>query len=117
VKIDPTTVRPRDGWCLLRREPRREQLDWGLYLPVETVAEKLGQGVARVVRVGNGKLNVALGLALGDRVILRDYLRVLVPVPGTEGDPEPYFLVNSEDIVAVVAADLDVHVFSSKKED
>src|SRR5690606_26238988 len=73
---DPTKVRVRDGWCVVKMEPRKVELSSGIVLPPsETGAEKVDSGCAVVVRVGEGQKNRTLGLENGMRVALRSYLK------------------------------------------
>jgi len=108
---DPTKVRVRDGWCVVKMEPRKVELSSGIVLPPsETGAEKVDSGCAVVVRVGEGQKNRTLGLENGMRVALRSYLKHANPIPTEQGE---FFIVSSDDIAMILPPDIEVGVFSS----
>ncbi len=109
--FDPEKVRPRDGWCVVKMDPRKTELASGIVLPgFETGAEKVDSGCATIVRVGPGDKNKTLGLERGMHIALRSYLKHANPIPTDEGE---YFIVNSDDIAMILAPGVEVGVFSS----
>jgi co-chaperonin GroES (HSP10) len=111
ANLDPTKVRVRDGWCVVKMDQRKAVLDSGIVLPgSELGIEKIDSGTATVIRVGAGEKNVALGLEAGMRVALRSYLKLANPIPTDEGE---YSIVSSDDIAMVLPPGVEVGVFSS----
>lgn len=111
AEYDPTKIRVRDGWCIVKMEERKEVLASGLVLPPsETGAEKVDSGCASIICVGAGKKNAALGLERGMRVALRSYLKHANPIPTEKGE---YAIVSSDDIAMILPPGVDVGVFSS----
>jgi co-chaperonin GroES (HSP10) len=111
ANLDPTKIRVRDGWCIVKMDPRKAVLDSGIVLPVNELGiEKVDSGNAVVIRVGEGKKNAALGLEAGMRVALRSYLKLANPIPTAEGE---YSIVSSDDIAMVLPPGVEVGVFSS----
>lgn len=110
--IDPASIRPLDGWCVIKMEPRPSMVR-GILLPVsETTAERLDKGTGHVVRIGSGPKNNALGLKDGSRVVFRSFLKHANPI---ESEVGKYFLISTSDIVGEVQPGVDVGVYSSKE--
>lgn len=114
---DPTKVRVRDGWLVVLMDERQDRLASGLVLPVETGAEKVTEGMATIVRVGDGVKNKTLGLEVGMRIALRSYLKYANPIPNSEtwpsGSGKEYFIMSSDDVMGILAPGVTVGVFSS----
>lgn len=114
---DPTKVRVRDGWLVVLMDERQDRLASGLVLPVETGAEKVTEGMATIVRVGDGAKNKTLGLEAGMRIALRSYLKYANPIPNSEswpsGNGKEYFIMSSDDVMGILAPGVTVGVFSS----
>jgi co-chaperonin GroES (HSP10) len=113
---DPSKLRVKDSWAVVLMDERREQLASGIILAIETKAEKLTEGAGIIVRVGEGKKNRELGLEPGMRICLRSYLKYANAIPNEEtwpsGKGKEYFILNVDDILAVVPDDVQVGVFS-----
>lgn len=118
ASYDPKTVKPRRDWVLVLMEERRDFLaDVGLYIaPQETGAEKVTEGTGIIVRVGDGDKNKLLGLDPGMRICMRSYFKHANVVPTDEewpsGKPKEYFLMATDDIMAIAPHGTDVGVFS-----
>lgn len=116
---NPIKVRPRDGWCVVLADARKIALESGIVLPNhETGAEKVTEGAGVIVRVGTGKKNTALELEAGQRVVYRAFLKYANPIPNEEkwmtGEPKTYFIMSSDDILAVIPPGLEVGIFSGR---
>ena len=117
--MDPLSIRPMRNWLLVVAEPRKAH--YGLLLvPNELTAEKLSSTCSVVVRVGEGEMNKALGLAPGQRVLVRDYLKHILPFESEEtwpgGTKKTYYLVKAESLVAVVAEGVEVGALAERKD-
>lgn len=109
--LDPYKIRVRDGWCVVKMDPRKEVLESGIVLPARELGiEKVDSGNAVLVRVGEGKKNAALGLEAGQRVALRSYLKLANPIPTEEGE---YSIISSDDIAMILPPGVEVGVFSN----
>ena len=100
--MDPTKVRPRDGWLIVLDEPRPEKTSGGIILPGhETGAEKLSQGAGTIIRLGPGEKNRRIGLEEGMRVLYRGFLKWANPLETDEkwptGQTKQYFVDRSPD--------------------
>ena len=117
AEYDPNKIRVRDGWLLVLMDERKEQLASGIYLPTETGAEKVTEGMATVIRVGAGEKNKTLGLEYGQRIALRSYLKHANPIPTAQvwdsGARKEFFILNVDDVMGILARDVNVGVFSS----
>lgn len=116
--MDPKIIRPRRDWVLILDDRRIQKLASGLFLPInETGVEKVTEGAGTVIKVGPGIKNDRLGLRAGDRVIYRAFLKYANTVETEEvwevGVPKKYFLMSSDDLMAVVEPGVEVGVFSS----
>ena len=116
--MDPSSIKPKNGWVVVLMEQRPDTLASGIILPVVTQAEKLTEGVGRVIRTGFGKRNSQIGVMAGDRILMRSYLKYANPIDTDEtypnGERKQYFLVSTEDVMAVVREGLEVGVFSGR---
>jgi co-chaperonin GroES (HSP10) len=115
--VDPTKVIPRRDWVLVLMDQRKEVLDSGIVLPQEeSGVEKVTEGSARILRVGPGKKNEALGLKVGDRIILRSYLKyansLTCRLQWPDGRVKEHFLMATDDVFAVIPEGMEVGVFS-----
>lgn len=118
MNLDPTKVRPRDGWLVVLAEPRSEKVGL-LYKPAsETLAEKKCEGAGRLIRVGTGPKNQKLGFENGQRVLFRGFLKHANPVETDEkwedGQSKQYFIMSSDDILAIIPEGIDVGAFSGR---
>ncbi len=113
---DPKRIRIRDGWVVVLMDQRQEVLDSGIVLPFEVGAEKVTEGAGTIFRVGLGEKNEMLGLQNGQRICLRSYLKYANAIPNEErwadGRPKEYFILNVDDILAVMDDGVRVGVFS-----
>lgn len=117
--MDPTKVRPRDGWVVVLADKRKTVMESGLILaPNETGAEKVTEGSGTIVRCGPGDKNVKLGLEAGQRVIYRGFLKYANQIDTEEkwdtGEKKQYFIMSSEDIMGVLAPGVEVGVYSGR---
>ena len=118
ASYDPNSIRVRDGWVLALMDERKEVLASGIILPgSETGVEKVTEGVATLIKVGRGEKNHKIGLELGMRVCIRGFLKFANPIPTEEtwpsGKPKEYFVMSSDDVMAIVPPGVSVGVFSS----
>jgi co-chaperonin GroES (HSP10) len=115
--VTPALVRPRRDFVLVLADQRKTQLDSGLFLPVETGAEKVTEGAGTVIRLGPGEKNEKVGLAPGDRIVYRSFLKHANPVENDErwpgGEKKEYFLMSIDDIMGIADASVSVGVYSS----
>ncbi len=126
--MDVHKVRPREGWALILDDQRKTETHGGIIIPVETGAEKVTEGSGTVIAVGNGEKNAAAGLEKGIRVVYRSFLKYAhkleAELPDDKGEPQTekwkngeekrYFLINTDDILAVMAPGVEVGVFSGR---
>lgn len=117
--MDVTKIRPREGWVLVLDDQRKKETSGGIILPgVETGAEKVTEGSGTVIRVGNGEKNAKAGLENGVRIVYRSFLkhahRLDTDDKWEDGQPKHYFLMNSDDVLAVMAPGVEVGVFSGR---
>jgi len=117
--MDPTKVRPRDGWLIVLDEPRPEKTSGGIILPGhETGAEKLSQGAGTIIRLGPGEKNRRIGLEEGMRVLYRGFLKWANPLETDEkwptGQTKQYFVMSHEDLLAILDPNADVSIFSGR---
>lgn len=114
---DPKSIRVKDGWCIVLMDERKVQLDSGIILPVETGAEKVTEGAGVLIRVGKGKKTEALEIEAGQRICCRSYLKYANPIETDEkwpsGAKKEYFILNADDIIAVLPEGMKVGVFTS----
>lgn len=114
--FDPLKIRVRDSWAVVLMDERQETLASGIYLPTVTAAEKVTEGAGVLVRLGVGEKNSLLGLEPGMRICLRSYLKYANAIPNEEtwpsGQPKEYFILNVDDILAVVPDGVQVGVYS-----
>jgi co-chaperonin GroES (HSP10) len=115
---NPKSIRPRRDWALVLMEERKDFLsDVGIFIaPNETGAEKVTEGTGYVIGLGPGEKKDQIGLADGDRVCMRSYLKYANVVPTEEtwpsGRNKEYFLMALDDVLASVASGVDVGVYS-----
>jgi co-chaperonin GroES (HSP10) len=114
--FDPLKIRVRDSWAVVLMDERQDTLASGIYLPTVTAAEKVTEGAGMLVRVGEGKKNRELGLEPGMRICLRSYLKYANAIPNEEtwpsGQGKEYFILNVDDILAIVPEGVQVGVYS-----
>lgn len=116
MHYDPTKVRVRDGWLVVLAFQRKKAVGL-IHLPVnETGVEKIDTGEGRIVRVGEGKKNETIDLKAGQKIIYRTFLKHANPIPCDEkwedGEEKRYFIMSSDDVVAISEEDVEVGVFS-----
>jgi co-chaperonin GroES (HSP10) len=113
---DPLKLRVKDSWAVVLMDERVEQLASGIILATVTAAEKVTEGAATLVRIGEGKKNRELGLEPGMRICLRSYLKYANAIPNEEtwpsGTGKEYFILNVDDILAIVPDGAQVGVYS-----
>jgi co-chaperonin GroES (HSP10) len=117
--VDPTKVRPRDGWAIVLADARKDKTAGGIYLPGnETGAEKVTEGAGLIVRLGPGKKNHDLGLEAGQRVVYRGFLKYANPIETEEkwenGENKVYFIMSSDDVLAIIQPGVEVGVYSGR---
>ena len=116
MAYEPTKVRVRNGWLVVLMDERKDILSSGIVLPGLTNVERVTEGMATIIRVGAGIKNEVLGLEPGMRIALRSYLKYANPIPNEEtwpsGNPKEYFIMNSDDVYAILAPGVSVGVFS-----
>ena len=115
--FDPTKIRPRADWCVVLMEERIQLLASGIFIaPNETGAEKVTEGAGTIIRLTPGEKSRAMGLEPGMRVCIRSYLKYANPIPNEEewpsGAKKEYFIMNVDDIMAVIAPGLNIGVYS-----
>lgn len=108
--IDPTKVRPRRDWCLVRCDPRQEVVG-GIHLPVNEIGlEKVMERAGTVTAVGPGDKATKLGLVPGSRVVFRGFIKYAQPLETDTG--LDYFLMAVDDILGITEGDVTVGAFS-----
>jgi co-chaperonin GroES (HSP10) len=117
--MNPYSVRPRDGWVVVLADPRKDKTSGGIYVPTAlTGVEKVTEGAGRIIRVGPGKKNHDLGLETDLRVVYRGFLKYANPIETEEkwanGENKVYFIMSSEDLLAVLPPGVEVGVFSGR---
>lgn len=116
--MDPFKVRPRDGWAVVLADARKDKKGL-IFLPdAETGAEKVTEGAGIIVRLGVGEKNHRIGLEVGQRVVYRGFLKYANPIETEEkwenGEHKVYFIMSSEDILAILPPGVEVGVFSGR---
>lgn len=116
--MNPRDVRPRKEWVSVLCDQRKVELSSGIILANETGAEKVTERAGTIVRIGNGKKAGEIGLKEGDRVVFRGYLKEANPIPHDEkwsdGTPKEYFLMDIDDVFAVMDGPVEVGIFSGR---
>lgn len=117
--MNPEKVLPRENWVLVLDDQRRKETSGGIVLPsAETGIEKVTEGSGTVIRVGRGEKNFRLGLEKGVRVVYRAFLkhahRLDTDETWEDGQQRHYFLMSSDDVLAVIAPGVSVGVFSGR---
>jgi co-chaperonin GroES (HSP10) len=116
MAYDPLKIRPVRNFCLVLADPRKEVLESGIILAVETGVEKVTEGTGRILRVGTGEKIPQIGLENGQRVVFRSYLKYANPVTcrlqWPDGRTKEHFLIACDDIIAIIPEDMQVGVFS-----
>lgn len=118
---DPRKIRPKDGWVVVLADERKEKSAGGIILTDElTAVERVEEGAALLIRVGPGEKNHRLGLEAGLRVVYRGFLKYAHPIENDEkwpsGKGKHYFIMNSDDILGILAPGVEVGVFSGRPE-
>jgi len=119
--MDITKLKPRRDWTLVLADPRRVATQGGIFLPGhETGVEKVTEGAGLIIAVGPGEKNAGLKIEKGDRILYRAFLKHANRMETDEvwenGEAKCYFLMNSDDILGVMAPGVDVGVFSGRPE-
>lgn len=117
--MDVAKIRPREGWVLVLDDQRKRETSGGIILPSsETGAEKVSEGSGLLIAIGNGEKNAKLGIEKGVRILYRGFLKHAHRIENDEkwedGEPKHYFLMNSDDILAMMAPGVEVGVFSGR---
>lgn len=123
TNYDPKKFLPKDGWALLLADKRQNVSEGGIILGTgETGLEKVTELAGRVVRIGGGDLCAFMrkqGLEEGCRVLFRGFLKYANPLPTDEkwedGSDKEYFLIDCNDIMAVVGEGVDTGCFSGSR--
>lgn len=114
---NPYDFRPRREMCVVSTSPRKGVSSGGILLPVETHAEKLGQGIGTVAAVSETCARTkSLGLKVGDLVVYRDFLKVANPLEvdsKVHGD-QRFFVLHINDILGVSDGTADIGVLSGR---
>ena len=118
----PEHVRVKDGWITVLADPRKTKTESGILLaPNETGVEKVTEGMGVIVRVGPGERNVKIGLEKGMRIFYRGFLKHANPIESEERWGKPYedqkkmyFIMNSDDVLGILAPGVEVGVFSGR---
>lgn len=118
--MDPTKIRPRDGWAVVLADARQEKKGL-IFLPAsETGVEKVTEGAGLLIRLGPGEKNHRLGLEAGQRILYRGFLKHANPIETDEkwpnGESKVYFIMSSDDIMGIIAPGVEVGVFSGRPE-
>lgn len=105
-------IRPHYAWVLVRPEPRKESVG-GIYIPLQTGAERVGYSVGVVVKCPpelwpksfEAEQPTAAPFVGGDRVLYRDFLKEMheIDIEGVR-----HCFLHWEDIIAVVDADAEL---------
>jgi co-chaperonin GroES (HSP10) len=120
MSVDATKVRPRRDWILVLADERQERLASGIYLPGhETGIEKVTEGTGLLIAVGPGEKLAKLGLAPGQRLVYRGFLKHANKVPSEErwlttGNEKEYFLMSCDDVLGVLAPGVEAGIFSGR---
>lgn len=109
---DPERIRPRRDWALVQADPRKAVLTSGIYLPVETGAEKVTERSGRILRLGPGDRAEQIGVEEGAKVVFRSFLKHANPVE--TGDDREVFLMDLNDLMAVTDGTVEVGIFSDR---
>lgn len=117
--MEPNKVRAKRDWISVLDDQRKTKTFGGIFLPGhETGIEKVTEGTGTVVRVGNGDKNKTLGLKTGDRIVYRGFLkhanRIETEEKWDDGTSKHYFLMSTDDVLAIISEGIEVGVFSGR---
>lgn len=117
--MDPSKVRAKRDWISVLDDQRKEKTSSGIFLPGhETGIEKVTEGTGTLIRVGNGDKNKVLGLKTGDRIVYRGFLkhanRIETEEKWADGTSKHYFLMSTDDVLAIIEGKVEVGVFSGR---
>ncbi len=98
------SFRPRGTWLLVKADPRVKKTRGGIHLPDQlTKIERVMEGTGRVLRIGPKAVEKSgMGLAEGDRVVFRGFLKDVFHEFATEEDGQTIFILRVEDVLAKV---------------
>lgn len=116
--MKPESLRPLNGFVLLRKAESSRQTSGGLYLPADTDRNNTGEGAGVVVAVSTDPQTIekdgqetfffpARDLRVGDRVVHRGFMRHIHAIGAMFGcqNHDEYYLIKTSDILAVVEGD------------
>lgn len=108
---DPEHIRPKRDWALVLTDRRKVKLESGIFLPPSEVGvEKVMERSGIVLRLGPGERAEQVGIAEGDKIVFRGFLKHANPVD--VGDDREVFLMDVNDILAVTDGTVEVGAFS-----
>jgi co-chaperonin GroES (HSP10) len=113
---DPSKIRPRRDFCLVKTPPRAEKVG-SLFLPGQELGmERVTEREGTVTAIGPGEKAATIGLNVGDRIVYRGFLKVANPVPTDE--KEEYFLMAIDDVLIIIPSDSNIEIgcFSGRPE-
>jgi len=113
--VDWRKIRPYRDFVLAKADPRAKKAPGGILLPDGlTGYEKVSVEAATVLRVGsNVRKLLSYGLEPGERFMFRGFIKDLtwyMLQPAEDGTT--VFLIHAKDLLAVIASEVDVGVFS-----
>ena len=116
-------MRPIRHWIFLKLEPRAVKAG-DIHLPDHTMVENVAERCARVLAAGPGVRDDVTGalkptsVQVGDRVLLRGFLKDVAPVQGaswwSQDMGDEYCFVAEPDILAVVPDDIGFGPYNVK---
>jgi co-chaperonin GroES (HSP10) len=109
MNIDPTKVRPRGPWVLVKTEEAPEKIG-SIYVPDGNLLERLGHRSAVVLSVSKGYYErsektgkekfIRHDIQKGDRVVFRGHLKDA----NTHALPKNHCLIHVNDLIGVLEA-------------
>lgn len=108
--------KPLHKWLVVKADPRVKQTKGGIVLPDQQVAvERVMEGTGRVLKVGNSEEiaeYAGFHLEPGMRICFRGFLKDAFAEFERDADGCPIFLLRAEDVLAVIADDVEMGAFS-----
>ncbi len=118
MSYDPLKIRPNRNFILVLMDQRKEKVGSIILPGQETGVEKVTEGAGTIIRVGSADAQHKLGLEEGMRIVYRSFLKHANPVDTDEvwgdGSHKEYFLMSSDDVIAIIPPGMEVGVFSGR---